>query len=313
MKVSHRGLLAIEGREGVRLKAYRDSKGLPTIGVGHLIVPGDGYSMSSRITQAECDALFAKDIQVYENAVNKAVNVPLAQNQFDALVSVCLNIGTGGFTKSTIVKRLNAKNYSGAAEAIMFWKKPSEIIGRRKTEQKQFLTPYPKVSAATQLLTDSPSQKPLTDTQSATTANSEQPPTTTPDVPQAPNQTIVDVPPVVTEVADEQPKGIKGLIATVLGFVTALGSGFFSLFQGLGPVITISFFASAALIASVYMFLRYRANENDKARKNAADEAQKDRDFELTKLQLQSAMDPNKQTVRVAPPAVIVPQVEAPE
>ncbi len=179
MRTSHRGLLAIEAREGVRLHAYRDSEGYPTIGIGHLIVSGDGFSMKSVITQEQCDALFAEDIKKYENAVNSAVKVPLSQNQFDALVSVCLNIGIGGFTRSSIVKRLNAKNYSGAAEAIMMWKKPAAIIGRRRTEQKQFLTPYPKVSVA------SPTQpEPGLNSKDATTslipqesANQQEPPT----------------------------------------------------------------------------------------------------------------------------------------
>ncbi len=161
MKVSHRGLIAIEGREGVRLKAYRDSKGLPTIGVGHLIVPGDGFSINSRITQEQCDELFAQDIQKYENGVSNAVKVPLTQNQFDALVSFCLNIGIGGFKGSTVVKRLNAKDYTGAAEAMMRWVKPPEITGRRQTEKKQFLTPYPNSVSTPKLVAPDTEQQPV--------------------------------------------------------------------------------------------------------------------------------------------------------
>ncbi len=171
--------MAIEAREGVILHAYKDSKGLPTIGVGHLIVPDDGFNMKSRITQQQCDDLFAQDIQKYESAVNRCVKVPLTQNQFDACVSFCLNIGTGGFCGSSVVKRINKGDIAGAGQAFMMWKKPPEIIGRRRSEQKQFLTPYPKVSVA------SPTQpEPGLNSKDATTslipqesANQQEPPT----------------------------------------------------------------------------------------------------------------------------------------
>lgn len=178
MRTSHRGLLAIEAREGVRLKAYRDSKNLPTIGVGHLIVPGDGFSMSSRITQEQCDELFAKDVRKYEDAVN-SLNVSLSQNQFDSLVSFSLNIGIGGLKGSTVAKRLKAGDYPGAATAMMKWVKPKEITGRRKSEQKQFLTPYPKSLAAaptTTSHTDLPTGQTAEPTNDATESTQEKPP-----------------------------------------------------------------------------------------------------------------------------------------
>lgn len=147
MKTSKHGITLIEGREGIRLKVYRDSKGLPTVGVGHLVVPADGLKVGDKITQDQCDTFLANDLKTAENAVNKAVNVPLTQNQFDALVSFTVNIGASGFRGSAVVAKLNAKDYNGAAEALMHWVKPVEITGRRKTEQKQFLTPDP-ISAA---------------------------------------------------------------------------------------------------------------------------------------------------------------------
>lgn len=140
MKTSKDGRSKLEAREGTRLKAYRDSVGVWTIGVGHTSAAGSPtVTPSLKITADECDAIFARDLVKYEATVNSAVKVPLAQNEFDALVSLCFNIGQGGFAKSTVVKRLNAKDRKGAAAAFMMWNKPKEIIGRRTGEMKQFL------------------------------------------------------------------------------------------------------------------------------------------------------------------------------
>jgi lysozyme len=68
------------------------------------------------------------------------VKVPLTQNQFDALYSLCFNIGEGAFKKSTVVKRLNANDYKGAADAILMWNKPSVLEKRRKRERDLFLS-----------------------------------------------------------------------------------------------------------------------------------------------------------------------------
>lgn len=149
MKTSAKGIKAIALREGTILKGYRDSKGLLTIGVGHLVKPGEPYTLGGKITQAESDRLLAADLKESEDAINTLVKVPLAQNQFDALASFIFNIGVGGFKKSSVLRRLNQKDYTGAAKALMMWVKPPEITGRRRQEQKQFLTPYPANSAAT--------------------------------------------------------------------------------------------------------------------------------------------------------------------
>lgn len=149
MKTSPHGITLLENREGIRLKVYRDSRGFPSVGVGHLIVPADHLKVGDTITQAQCDAFLAQDIKQCEDAVN-AVGVPLTQWQFDALSSLCFNIGVGqkGFKGSTVRKRLVAKDYNGAAQAMLMWRKPPEIIGRRQTEVNQFLHPDHWYSAA---------------------------------------------------------------------------------------------------------------------------------------------------------------------
>jgi lysozyme len=143
MKMSTRGREALKAREGLRLKAYRDSVGVWTIGVGHTAAAGKPIPMPGlTITAKEADEILTRDLGLYERAIDGALKVPVTQNQYDALVSICFNVGPK-FANSTTIKRLNAGDVQGAADAVLFWNKPAEIMGRRKTEQKQFLTPYP--------------------------------------------------------------------------------------------------------------------------------------------------------------------------
>jgi lysozyme len=145
MKLSKAGRKLLVAREGVRLKAYKDSVGVWTIGIGHTSAAGPP-AVTSRlaITAAECDEVFARDIVKYEQAVEKALKVEVTQQEFDALVSLCYNIGPVGFARSSVVKRLNVGNREGAAEAFMMWNKPKEIIGRRSAEMRQFIAGAPK-------------------------------------------------------------------------------------------------------------------------------------------------------------------------
>ena len=141
MKTSASGRAAIAQREGNKLKAYRDTKGIWTIGVGHTAAAGaPAPKAGMAITAAQSDEILTRDLADAEAAVNSAVKVPVSQAQFDAMVSLAFNIGNSAFKKSTLVKRLNSGDVAGAGEAFMMWNKPKEIIGRRKTEQKQFLS-----------------------------------------------------------------------------------------------------------------------------------------------------------------------------
>lgn len=136
------GRLLLSQREGVRLKAYRDSKGIPTIGVGHTTAAGvPVVKMGMTITAQECDDILTRDLKKFENALNTALKVPTADHEFDALLSIMFNVGPR-FATSTCIQRLNAGDHKGAAQAILMWSKPPEIIGRRHTEYVQFTTPY---------------------------------------------------------------------------------------------------------------------------------------------------------------------------
>lgn len=142
MDLSPIGRAALKAREGEELVAYRDSVGIWTIGVGittasSLITVTPGL----RITAATSDALFTEAVKKYAAPVT-ALGVALQQHQFDALVSLCFNIGPSAFASSTVARRIKARDLTGAAEAILMWNKPAGIISRRQGEYDQFLTPY---------------------------------------------------------------------------------------------------------------------------------------------------------------------------
>lgn len=137
------GRAALIAREAVKTRAYKDSVGVWTIGVGHTSAAGPPkVTPGLVITEAEAMEIFARDLVKYETVVDRAVTVPLADHERDALVSICYNIGPGGFAKSTFVKRLNEGDRAACAEAIMRWDKPASIVTRRAGERDQFLTDY---------------------------------------------------------------------------------------------------------------------------------------------------------------------------
>jgi lysozyme len=143
MDLSPIGAAVLIAREGRRLDAYRDSVGIWTIGVGHTAAAGLPVPRAGlRISAAECDALFARDVQTFVRTVNQAVPGELPQHAFDALVSLCFNIGPAAFLRSTVLRRMRAGDRAGAAEAILMWDRPAVLIPRRHAEADQFRTPY---------------------------------------------------------------------------------------------------------------------------------------------------------------------------
>ena len=142
MDLSPIGRAALKSREGEVLTAYKDSVGVWTIGVGITTASGlITVKQGLTITAATSDALFTEAVKAYAKPVSD-LGVKLEQHQFDALVSLCFNIGQPAFTRSTVAKRLKAGDVKGAAEAILMWNKPAAIISRRQGEYDQFRTPY---------------------------------------------------------------------------------------------------------------------------------------------------------------------------
>ena len=145
MVVSLFGIDLICGFEGLRLKAYDDGVGVWTIGFGTTIYPnGIRVKKGDTCTEAQAKAYMAYDLKKFESTVNSAVTVPLNQNQFDALVSLAYNIGPSAFSKSTLVKKLNAGDILGAVEQFDVWvnaggKRMQGLVNRRAKEKEVFL------------------------------------------------------------------------------------------------------------------------------------------------------------------------------
>jgi lysozyme len=133
MKTSEQGIALLKDREGVRLKAYLCSAGVPTIGVGHTA----GVKLGDTCTEQQALEWLREDLQWSEAAVRQ-VKVPLEQHQFDALVSFVFNVGQGQFATSTLLKKLNVGDYEGAALQFDRWHIPPEITSRRNGEREQF-------------------------------------------------------------------------------------------------------------------------------------------------------------------------------
>ena len=139
MAIAKSTLDFITKEEGARNKAYKDSKGLWTIGVGHLIKADEQNLITATLTDEQVEDLLRSDLKWCSEAVETSVKVPLQQHQFDARYSLCFNIGGTNFAKSTVVKKINENDLQGAADAILMWNKPDVLVNRRKRERALFL------------------------------------------------------------------------------------------------------------------------------------------------------------------------------
>lgn len=135
--MSENGLKFLMNNEGVVLKPYLDTKGIPTIGVGNTYYE-DSTKVTMNdppITQKRAMELFRWVLKHYELAVYSNTRDDITQNQFDSLVSFTYNVGVSAFKNSTLLKRINARSSDQSIKnAFMMWNKPKEIIGRRKRE-----------------------------------------------------------------------------------------------------------------------------------------------------------------------------------
>jgi lysozyme len=142
LRTSQKGIDLIKQFEGCVLTAYKCPSGVWTIGYGHT----DGVNQGQKITRKQAETFLKSDLKIYENAVTKYVTAPLNQNQFDALVSFCYNCGVGAFKSSTLRKKLNARNYDGAAQEFARWNKSggrvlNGLTRRRAAEKALFNAP----------------------------------------------------------------------------------------------------------------------------------------------------------------------------
>jgi lysozyme len=148
MRISENGLKIIKEFEGFRSRPYRDKVGIPTIGYGFTHYTGGRVVMMDdpEITEHQATLLLEDEInRIYAKYVNAYVQVPLTQNQFDALVSFTYNEGAGNLRRSTLLRRINNNDYAGAADEFLKWDRAGGHIlkgldDRRYAERALFLS-----------------------------------------------------------------------------------------------------------------------------------------------------------------------------
>lgn len=142
MKASSEGRQRLQAFEGLRLAAYKDEGGVWTVGYGHT---GSQVGPRTKITREQAEKLLEGRLEEVAASVTALVKVPVSQAQFDALVSLTYNIGAGAFKRSTLLRKLNAGDYAGAAEQFMRWRyvrgvESMGLLKRRKAERDLFLS-----------------------------------------------------------------------------------------------------------------------------------------------------------------------------
>jgi len=117
MRTGPQGIELIRHFEGCRFDAYLCPAGVWTIGYGHTADVKEGDS----IDQEAAEAFLIEDLEKFEQAVTRLVEVPLTQQQFDALVSWTFNLGAGNLAESTLLRKLNNYQYAEVPEQMMRW------------------------------------------------------------------------------------------------------------------------------------------------------------------------------------------------
>ncbi|AVL19425.1 muraminidase [Enterobacter cloacae] len=145
MQTSDKGIALIKQFEGCKLTAYQDSVGVWTIGYGWT-QPVDGKPIRAGMTikQETAERLLKTGLVSYEIDVSRLVKVGLTQGQFDALVSFTYNLGARSLSTSTLLRKLNAGDYAGAADEFLRWNKAggkvlNGLTRRREAERDLFL------------------------------------------------------------------------------------------------------------------------------------------------------------------------------
>lgn len=131
--INKEGLELVKSFEGLRLKAYRCSANVLTIGWGST---GPHVKEGMTITKDQAEELLRSDLRRFEDAVSAAA--PKAtDNQFSAMVSLAFNIGIGALQRSTVLRRHLAGDHAGAADAFLMWNKAAGRVLAGLTRRRE--------------------------------------------------------------------------------------------------------------------------------------------------------------------------------
>lgn len=142
MKIGDKGLDLIKKFEGFSDKEYICPAGKATIGYGHVILASESFE--EPMTRLEAENLLKKDLEPRQKSLNSFLKVNINQNQFDALMSLIYNIGTGNFQKSTLLKFVNDRLFDKVPDQFRRWsyvngKISKGLANRREEEIKLWL------------------------------------------------------------------------------------------------------------------------------------------------------------------------------
>jgi GH24 family phage-related lysozyme (muramidase) len=142
-KMNAAGMRILKECEGLYLNSYKCPAGVWTIGYGCT----KGIRPGMTISEAEAEEMLRKELTEFEKGVERILShIPLNENQFSALVSLTYNCGMEPITEGmTIRRKLEARDYRGAAEGFLLWNKGGGrvlpgLVKRREMEKKLFLT-----------------------------------------------------------------------------------------------------------------------------------------------------------------------------
>ncbi|RXJ96111.1 hypothetical protein CRV00_02700 [Malaciobacter molluscorum] len=142
-KINKLGLELIKHFESLKLEAYQDSVGVWTIGWGHTGGQDGSVYEGLKITIDEAEELLKKDLIIFEEGVNRLIQIEINENQFSALVSFSFNLGLENLKKSTLLKYLNNGDENHASKEFVKWSKAGGkrlkgLVKRRLSERNLF-------------------------------------------------------------------------------------------------------------------------------------------------------------------------------
>ena len=135
--------------EGFETHAYVDTDGTPVIGYGLSRIAGKPVQIGDRISVEQANSALNSQLQVIQQELDKAIEVELSDRQLGAIASLAFNAGVEDISNSTLVKKINQKDYTGAADEFLRWDKANVggrlvqlpgLTRRRYAEQQLFLS-----------------------------------------------------------------------------------------------------------------------------------------------------------------------------
>lgn len=145
MKMTAESLALIRRHEGFRNAAYRCPAGVWTVGYGHTSMAGPpAVQAGLEVSRAQANEILARDVEAVARGVRGLLKVPLADQQFSALVSFAFNVGIGNFRQSSVLKAVNARDFAAVPRRLQLWTKAGGrvlpgLIRRRAAEAELFV------------------------------------------------------------------------------------------------------------------------------------------------------------------------------